>query len=154
MSPRVISFHYTLTDPQGKLLDSSKGHEPFSYLEDAGQIIPGLEKLLRNFKADQKGKVMVPAAEAYGLRNPKFIIAVPRAKFGDQEVKVGDEFQESDDPNSHPFRVTEVNTTHVTLDANHPLAGVDLTFDVEVVAAREATPQEIQHGHTHGADSH
>lgn len=152
--PRVISFHYTLTDPQGKLLDSSKGHEPFSYLEDAGQIIPGLEKSLKNFKAAQKGKVTVPAAEAYGLRNPKFIIAVPRAKFGDQEVKVGDQFQESSDPNAHPFRVTEVSETHVTLDANHPLAGVDLTFEVEVTAAREATAEEIEHGHAHGPHDH
>lgn len=154
MTHRVISFHYTLTNPQGEKLDSSIGHAPLTYLEGVGQIIPGLEKELQNLKVSDKKKITVPASEAYGLREEKYVVSVPRDKFPEGEISVGDQFQPGEDPNAHPFTVTEISDSHVTLDANHPLAGVDLTFDVEVITIREATAEELSHGHSHGPDGH
>jgi FKBP-type peptidyl-prolyl cis-trans isomerase SlyD len=151
--PRVISFHYTLTDPEGKTLDSSAGHDPLMYMEGSGQIIPGLEERMKDLKVGDKKKIQVPAVEAYGEREQKYIVAVPLDKLpGD--VKVGDQFGLGGDPEGHPFSVIDVNSTHATMDANHPLAGVDLTFDVEVVEIREATAEEMSHGHAHGPGGH
>lgn len=150
MSKRVISFHYNLTDPKGAQLDSSQGHAPLSFLEGLGQIIPGLEKAIAALKVGDKTKVQVSAAEAYGERDEKYIVKIPRSNFPEGDIQVGDEFQPAEDPNAHPFRVTAVSDQEVTLDANHPLAGVDLNFDVEIVSIREATPEEITHGHAHG----
>lgn len=154
MAQRVVSFHYTLTNSQGEQLDSSAGHEPLSYLEGVGQIIPGLEKEIEKLQVKDKKKINVPAAEAYGLREEKYIVSVPRDKFPAGDIHVGDQFQPGEDPNAHPFTVTEITSSHVTLDANHPLAGVDLVFDVEVVNIREATAEEIKHGHTHDGHEH
>ena len=153
MSPRVISFHYTLTDPQGTKIDSSDGHDPLTYMEGAGQIIPGLEDRMKDLKKGEKKKIQVPAVEGYGEREQKYIIAVPLDKLP-PDVKVGDQFALGGDPEGHPFSVIEVNSTHATMDANHPLAGVDLTFDVEVVEIRDATPEEVTHGHAHGPGGH
>ena len=153
MAKQVVSFHYVLTDPQGKQLDSSKGHAPFMYLEGAQQIIPGLEKAMTGLAKGSKQKIQVPAKDAYGEYDQKFVVAVPLEKFP-KDVKVGDEFQSSEDPHGHPFRVVEMTESHAMLDANHPLAGVDLTFDVEVVDLRDATEEELSHGHAHGGDGH
>ncbi|MFO1519592.1 MAG: peptidylprolyl isomerase [bacterium] len=154
MNPRVISFHYTLTDPQGKTLDASADHGPLTYMEGAGQIIPGLEGQMKTLKKGDKKKIQVAAKDAYGEREQKYIVAVPLEKLPDRNVKVGDQFMAGGDPESHPFTVIEVNSTHATLDANHPLAGVDLTFDVELVDVREASAEEVAHGHAHGPDGH
>ena len=153
MNPRVITFHYVLTDPQGKTLDSSNGHSPLTYMEGAGQIIPGLEQQMQSLKKGEKKKIQVPAAQAYGERDQKYIIAVPLEKLPD-DVKAGDQFGLGGDPEGHPFNVIEVGSTHATLDANHPLAGVDLTFDVDVVETRDATAEEMAHGHAHGPGEH
>lgn len=150
---RVVSFHYTLTDSKGEKLDSSFGHEPLTFMEGVGQIIPGLEKELATLKVKEKKKVVVPAKDAYGLRDNKFLVEVPRANFP-PDVKLGDEFQAKDDEHGHPLKVIKLSETHVTLDANHPLAGMDLTFDVEMIEIREATKEEVAHGHAHGAHGH
>lgn len=144
----VVSFHYTLTDSKGEKLDSSVGHEPLTFMEGVGQIIPGLEKELTKLKLKEKKKIIVPAKEAYGLRDNKFLVEVPRANFP-PDVKLGDEFQAKDDEHGHPLKVTQLSATHITMDANHPLAGQDLTFDVEMVEIREATAEELAHGHAH-----
>lgn len=154
MSKRVVSFHYILTGPDGKQLDSSKGHAPLTFMEGVGQIIPGLEKEIVLLKAGDKKNVKVPADEAYGARDDRYVVKVPRENFPEGDIQVGDEFQSSEDPNAHPFRVTAVSLQEITLDANHPLAGVDLNFDVEVVETREATAEELAHGHAHGPGGH
>lgn len=154
MSKRVISFHYTLKDPAGNQLDSSQGHAPLSYLEGLGQIIPGLERVMALLNVGDKRNIQVAAAEAYGERDEKYIVKVPRSNFPEGDIQVGDEFQPAEDPNAHPFRVTAVDANEVTLDANHPLAGVDLNFNVEVIAIRDASPEEVAHGHAHGPDGH
>jgi FKBP-type peptidyl-prolyl cis-trans isomerase SlyD len=153
MNPRVVTFHYTLTDPAGKTLDSSAGLEPMTYMEGAQQIIPGLEKQMQPLKAGDKKKVQVPAAEAYGPRDERFVMNVPLDRLP-KTLKIGQQFTITADGNSPPFTVTAVTATHATLDGNHPLAGVDLSFNVEIVEVREATAEEMKHGHAHGAGGH
>lgn len=152
---RVVSFHYTLRDPQGRVIDSSAGGEPITYLEGAGQIIDGLDAQLRTAVAGQKARVQVPAKQAYGERDPAQVQRVKRALLPvEGELKVGDQFQTDSDQFAPVVTVQAVEGDEVLLDANHPLAGVDLTFDVEITAVREATPVELEHGHAHGAGGH
>ena len=151
---KVVSFHYTLTDPSGKLIDSSSGQSPLSFMEGSGQIIPGLERQMAGLKKGDKRKIGVPAVEAYGLRDDKMVIKMPREKLPVKEVKLGDRFTGGQEPHAPVFVVVELGLTEVTLDGNHPLAGVDLTFDIELVDTREATSEEISHGHAHGEHGH
>ncbi len=150
--PRVVAFHYTLRDPSGRVLDSSAGGDPVTYLEGAGQIIDGLDRRLRGVEAGAKSRVQVPAAEAYGERDPAQIQRVKRAVLPvEGEVKVGDSFQAGPDRFAPTVTVAAIEGDAVLLDANHPLAGVDLTFEVEIVSARLANAEELRHGHAHGA---
>lgn len=153
MNRSVVTFHYTLRDAQGRVLDMSGGGEPISYLEGAGQIIEGLEDQLRGETAGVKRRVAVPAAKAYGIRDESQVQRVPRGALPiEGELNVGDRFQAGDDRFAPVVMVTKIEGDEVWLDANHPLAGVDLTFDVEIVAVRPATADEISHGHPHGQD--
>ena len=154
---RVISFHYTLTDSTGEVIDTSRDqNDPFSFLEGMGQIIPGLERALALLTVGDKKKIEVAAADAYGVMDEQLIVQVPRDKLpNSEELQEGDQFQ-ANGPNGEVllFRVVEVVGTDVKLDGNHPLAGEDLTFDVEMMAVRDATPEELAHGHAHGAGGH
>ncbi len=150
---RVVTFHYTLRDPAGRVLDSSAGGEPITYLEGAGQIIDGLDARLRSAEAGAKQRVQVPAAEAYGERDAAQVQQVKRAVLPvDGELQLGAQFQAGPDRHAPVVTVVAIDGEDVTLDANHPLAGVDLAFDVEIVAARAATAEELSHGHAHGGD--
>jgi FKBP-type peptidyl-prolyl cis-trans isomerase SlyD len=152
---RVVSIHYTLTDDTGTVLDSSQGAEPLQYLEGAGNIIPGLEKEVSSMTVGQKKKVVVSAKEGYGEKQSELVIQVPRAQFpADLKLKVGDRFRTSSDHHSPVFTVISTEGEQVTLDGNHPLAGKTLNFDVEVTEARDATLEEISHGHVHGPGGH
>lgn len=147
---RVVTFHYTLRDPRGRVLDTSAGGEPVRYLEGAGQIIDGLDEALRGVAAGTKTRVQVPAARAYGERDAQQVQRVLRALLPvEGELKTGDQFQVGADPQAPVVTVVAVEGDEVLLDANHPLAGVDLTFDVELISAREATAAELAHGHAH-----
>ncbi len=142
--PRIVSFHYTLRDPGGRVLDSSAGGEPVTYLEGARLIIDGLDARLRSIEAGTKARVQVPAAEAYGERDAAQVQRVKREHLPiEGELNVGDQFQTGPSRADPVVTVAGIEGDEVLLDANHPLAGVDLTFDVEVVAAREATPEEV-----------
>jgi FKBP-type peptidyl-prolyl cis-trans isomerase SlyD len=154
MPTKVIAFHYTLTDTSGKQLDSSAGQEPLAFLEGSGQIIPGLELHLKTMKPGDKRKVLVPAKDAYGEHNPQDIMEVPLDKMPTKKIKVGDQFRAGNEQHAPVVRVTKVSATHVTLDANHELAGQDLTFDVEITEVRDATEEELSHGHVHGPGGH
>ncbi|MBX3750500.1 MAG: peptidylprolyl isomerase [Opitutaceae bacterium] len=155
MTRHVVTFHYTLRDPSGRVLDTSAGGDPIVYLEGAGQIIDGLDEQLRGVAAGTKTRVQVPAARAYGDHDPAQVQQVRRAQLPvDGELKVGDQFQAGADRFAPVVTVVAIDGDKVTLDANHPLAGTDLTFDVEIVAVRAATGEEIQHGHAHGRDGH
>ncbi|HVS54336.1 MAG TPA: peptidylprolyl isomerase [Opitutaceae bacterium] len=151
--PRVVTFHYTLRDPSGRVVDTSAGGEPVTYLEGAGQIIDGLDEQLRAASAGAKARVVVPAAKAYGEHDPAQVQRVRRGLLPvEGELRVGDQFQTDADRYAPVVTVRAIEGDEVLLDANHPLAGVDLTFDVEVVAVRAPTTEELQHGHAHGAD--
>jgi len=154
MSPRVVSFHYTLTSSGGEVIDSSRGHDPLTFMEGGGQIIPGLESRMQDMKTGEQRKIQVPAAEAYGDRDDAMQLQIPRENFKGQDVQIGDQFQSSEHPGGPALTVIGVNDTVITLDANHPLAGEDLTFDVEIAEIREATAEEQAHGHVHGAGGH
>jgi FKBP-type peptidyl-prolyl cis-trans isomerase SlyD len=154
MANKVISFHYTLTDSAGKTLDSSAGGEPLTFLEGVGQIIPGLETHLRAMTIGDKKNVVVKARDAYGDKDPANVVEMPLDKMPSRGIKVGDQFRAGDSPNAPVVTATKVTDTHVTLDGNHPLAGMDLTFAVEITEVREATKEELDHGHVHGAGGH
>ena len=150
---RVVSFHYTLRDPSGRVLDSSAGGDPVVYLEGAGQVIDGLDEELRLAGAGEKTRVNVPATKAYGERDPAQVQRVKRALLPvEGELKVGDQFQTDSDRFAPIVTVQAIEGDDVLLDANHPLAGMDLTFDVEIIAVREPTAAELEHGHAHGGE--
>ena len=154
MSQKVISFHYTLTDSAGTTLDSSAAGEPLTFLEGSGQIIPGLETQLRNMKVGDKKHVTVKAKDGYGEKDPGNVLELPLEQMPTRGVKMGDRFRAGSDNHSPVVTVVKVTETHVTLDANHPLAGMDLTFDVEIAEVRDATAEELTHGHVHGPGGH
>ena len=141
MSQKVITFHYSLTDADGVALETSQGRDPVSFMSGVGMIVPGLEKEILTFSAGDKRRVEVKAEEGYGLIDFAKFVQVPREALPKPDVQVGDVFQSSAAPT--PFTVKQVTETHVVLDGNHPLAGEDLVFDVEVIESREATQDEI-----------
>ena len=147
---KVVSIEYTLKDKDGNVIDASNGH-PLAYLHGHGQIIPGLEKALEGKTVGDKLTVTVPAAEAYGERVEQLVQDVPRALFqGVDNIEVGMRFEAQSEQGVHSVEVTKVDGDTITVDGNHPLAGKDLTFDVEIVEIRDATPDELAHGHAHG----
>lgn len=141
MSKKVISFHYTLTDSDGVQLESSEGREAVKFMVGVGMIVPGLEKELIHFAVGEKRRVEVKAEEAYGLIDFNRYVQVPRSALPKPDIAVGDVFQSNASPT--PFTVKQVAEDFVVLDGNHPLAGEDLTFDVEVTENRDATEEEI-----------
>lgn len=152
---RVVSLSYTLTDPQGKVLDSSEDTGPLAYLHGNDNIISGLEKALEGKNEGDAFKVTVKAAEAYGERDEGLVVNVPRARFqGVASIEAGMQFEAETAEGSRLVTVTKVSDDMVTVDANHALAGIDLTFDVSVVAVRAASEEEIKHGHPHSEHSH
>lgn len=151
----VASFHYTLTDNTGKVLDSSEGQEPLSYLHGAGNIIPGLEDALVGKTIGDKLSVSVNAAQAYGLRDDSMVQELPSSMFsGIDNIETGMEFHAETEHGLQVVTVTKVDGDQITIDGNHPLAGVDLNFDVEITDVRTATEEELNHGHAHGAGGH
>lgn len=145
----VVSIHYTLTDESGKVLDSSEGAQPLTYLHGHGQIIEGLEKKLTNASVGDAFELTVPAEEGYGEHDPKRIVDVPRDRL-DFDVKAGDVVNaKQPDGRTVPFQVMAVEEGKVTLDGNHPLAGKTLNFSVRVVRVRPASAEELEHGHAH-----
>ncbi len=151
----VVSIDYTLTDPQGQVLDSSSGKAPLTYLHGVGGLIPGLERELEGKKAGDALVVTVAPEDAYGTRDQSQVQAVPRAAFkGAAEIKPGMQFQAQSPQGPRVVTVTKVDPEEITVDANHPLAGVTLKFDVNVREVRPATPEEVAHGHVHGAGGH
>jgi FKBP-type peptidyl-prolyl cis-trans isomerase SlyD len=151
----VVTMHYTLTSPQGEVLDSSQGRDPLAYLHGHGNLIPGLESRIEGKAAGTKMTVEVPAAEGYGEHDPKKTIPAKRSQFpAEAKIEEGMQFQANGPQGPMVVRVMEINGEDVTLDANHPLAGVDLKFEIEVIEVRAGTAEEIDHGHVHGPGGH
>jgi FKBP-type peptidyl-prolyl cis-trans isomerase SlyD len=151
----VATIDYTLTSPDGQVLDSSKGREPLAYLHGASNIIPGLENALEGKKEGDSLQVTVPPGQGYGERDDRMVQSVPRANFqGSQEITPGMQFQAQTSQGPRVVTVVKVDPDQVTVDANHPLAGMDLNFDVTVRGVRPASQEEIAHGHAHGEGGH
>ena len=152
---KVVTIDYTLTDPKGEVLDSSQGQEPLIYIQGAGSIIPGLEAALEGKAAGDALKVTVAPAQAYGERDEELVREVPRDRFPTGgEITVGMRFHAQGAGGSHVVTVVSIDDKNITVDANHPLAGVTLSFDVKVVDVRDATAEELAHGHVHGKGGH
>ena len=147
----VVTFHYTLTNSNGEELDSSAGRDPLKYLHGASNIVPGLEKELEGKSSGDSLKVEVQPDDGYGQVNQQLIQKVPHSAFDDApEIKPGMQFQ-AQGPSGETQHITvkEVTEEEVTVDGNHPLAGQVLHFDVTIEEVREASEEELSHGHAH-----
>ncbi|MBU3069602.1 peptidylprolyl isomerase [Aestuariicella sp. G3-2] len=148
---KVASIHYTLKNDQGEVLDSSEGQEPLAYLQGFQNLVPGLENALEGKTAGDKISVVVSPEEGYGDKNPELIQELPRDMFGGiDNIEVGMAFHAETAAGQQVVEVIDIEGDTITIDGNHPLAGVDLHFDVEVLEVRDATEEELLHGHVHG----
>lgn len=153
---KVVDMQYSLKNDSGEVLDQAPDGQPLSYLHGFGNIVPGLEKALDGLSKGDKKAVKVSPEEGYGKFNGDLKVAVPRSQFPkDVEIEAGMRFQ-AHSPDGHPvvYTVDSVVGDKVNLDGNHPLAGQTLHFEVEVVGVREASKEELTHGHVHGPGGH
>ncbi len=151
----VVSLSYTLKNAAGEELDKADSAQPFVYLHGAGQIVPGLENELEGMKSGDKTDVTVPPDKAYGNVNPQLLMKLERKNFPeDMELQPGMQFAADIADRQHILTIVTVDGEDVQVDANHPLAGETLHFSVEVLDIRDATEEELSHGHAHGADGH
>ena len=152
---RVVTIHYTLKDDAGTILDSSASGEPLAYLQGHGNLVAGLERALEGREEGNSLAVVVSPADGYGTRDESLVQRVPKRSLqGAGAVKKGMQFQARTEAGMRLFTVAAVIGDMVTLDGNHPLADQTLHFDVQIVGVREATPEELEHGHVHGAGGH
>jgi len=151
----AVFFDYEVRNSRSELLDSSQDNSPMAYVHGYASIVPGLEKALEGKVVGEKLNVVVPPVEAYGLRDERRMAEVPRDIFpAGAEIKPGMRFRAQGDDGADNVVVVSVTDKTVTVDANHPLAGETLTFDVTVRDVRPATAEEIAHGHVHHANAH
>lgn len=150
---RVLSFNYTLKDSKGQVLDAST-EGPMAFLEGAQQILPALEAEIKDMNAGDKKKVALKAKDAYGEHEPKMTMQVPKEELAHLTLEKGAFLQLQMGEQVKVVQVTAINEKEVTLDGNHPLAGVDLEFEIEMVGSRPATEEEVSHGHAHGEGGH
>ncbi len=150
----VVSMGYNLKNSEGEDLGSADANQPLTYLQGGGQIVPGLETALEGLAVGDKKEVTISPQEGYGELNPELKLKVERKQFpADAEIKPGMQFKaNTGGEHDHTFTVMEIEEDHVKIDGNHPLAGQTLHFSVEIIAVREATKDELAHGHAHGPD--
>jgi FKBP-type peptidyl-prolyl cis-trans isomerase SlyD len=152
---QVVTLHYTLRDDAGEIIDSSPDGEPLTYLHGHGNLVPGLERELSGKRAGDKLQVMVSPADGYGEYDQQFVQRVPRrALKGLANLRVGMRLKAQTGHGARAVIVTQITGDMVTLDGNHPLAGKNLHFQVEVAGVRAATDAELSHGHVHGPGGH
>ncbi|VAW46215.1 FKBP-type peptidyl-prolyl cis-trans isomerase SlyD [hydrothermal vent metagenome] len=151
---KVALIEYTLTNADGEIMDASEGN-PLAYLQGHGNLIPGLEAQLEGKTTGDKFKTTIAASDAYGERVDDLIQTVPSDMFqGVDNLEVGMRFEAQSEQGMHSVEVTALEGDQVTVDGNHPMAGLELTFEVEVKEVRDATAEELEHGHAHGAGGH
>ncbi len=152
---QVVSMEYSL-HVDGEMIDSSQGGEPLEFLQGAGNIIPGLEDELYGLEIGEAKNVIVAAEDGYGILDPDAFIDVPRDQFpAEIPLEIGVELQVQDETGRPMMaRIDMVDADSVRLDFNHPLAGKELVFDVKIVGLRDATDEEMEHGHAHGDGHH
>ena len=149
---KAVTLAYTLTDKEGNVLDKADTNEPFVYLHGTGGIIPGLEKALDGKIKDDQFEVSLEPSEAYGDHSDQLIQEVPKDMFGemsDDDMFVGAQFHAETSQGMQVVTVNAINDDTITIDGNHPMAGKALNFDVTVIDVRDATDEELSHGHIH-----
>ena len=148
---KVVVLHYAVSDSEDTLIDSSYDHKPLSIIQGTGYLIPGLEEALTDHIAGDKFEVAVEAEQAYGQRFDEYVQTVPKNMFaGVEDLDVGTQLRATTDDGEQTVIVIDVQEDEITVDGNHPLAGFDLKFDVEILEVRDATADELAHGHVHG----
>jgi len=151
----VVLFDYTLTDQEKDVIDSSAEGGPLAYLHGEGQIVKGLEKAMEGRKAGDAFQITVGPAEGYGIQDPAKIVVVPADEIeGGDELEVGMQLETESDEGEQTVVITKIEGNNVTIDGNHPLAGMSLHFDIKIREVRAATAEETEHGHVHGPGGH
>ncbi|MCK9425090.1 MAG: peptidylprolyl isomerase [Ignavibacteriaceae bacterium] len=153
---QVVTINYILTDSEGEIIDSTSEGKSFSFLSGSEQVLPKLEEAVGAMLIGSKRIVALTAEDAYGEYIDDAVQILQRSEFPKEvEIKEGMEFvTNAPDGSQMPFVISKITDEQITVDFNHPLAGVDLTFDVELLDLRDATAEELSHGHAHGAHSH
>jgi len=150
----AVYFQYSLSDETGDIIDASPENEPMAYLQGHNSIIPGLEKEMEGKKSGDVMVVTVEPKEAYGERKEEMVQQIPRESFKAEDIKIGMRFEATTPNGAVSVVVADLTDETVTVDGNHPLAGKKLTFDVRISDVREATKEELTHGHIHGPGGH
>lgn len=151
----AVSIHYTLTNDEGEVIDSSIGSDALVYLHGKGNIISGLERELAGKAVGEQFTVRILAEDAYGEFMPERVQVIPRSMFeGIDHLEVGMQFHADVSEGPGIVSIVDIDGDDITIDGNHPLAGMPLTFDVEIVDIRPATNEELDHGHVHGPGCH
>jgi len=146
----VVVMHYAVSDSDDTLIDSSYDHKPMAIIHGSGYLIPGLENALENHQTGDKFEVSVEAEQAYGPRHDEYVQSVQKEFLqGVEDLAIGTQLRATTDDGEQTVIVIDITDDTVTVDGNHPLAGLDLKFDVEILEVREATAEELEHGHIH-----
>jgi len=146
----VVVMHYAVSDSEGTLIDSSYDEKPMEIIQGTGYLIPGLDDALIDHETGDKFEVTVACEQAYGERHDDYVQTVPREVLaGVEDLALGTQLRATTDDGEQTVIVIDVQDDVITVDGNHPLAGLDLSFDVEIIEVREATAEELQHGHVH-----
>lgn len=153
---KVVSFHYQLSETGGALIEQTSPEQPAIYLHGHQNILPAMEEAFTDKKAGESFQIQLPAAKAYGEKKPDQQQRVPMKHLvqGKQRLKVGQVVQVNTADGQYDARIIKVGKFNVDIDSNHPLAGMDLTFDIEIVDLRDATDEEKTHRHAHGPGGH
>ena len=152
---KVVTLNYEVVDDQGQLIDQSEDDGPLAYIHNTGQLIPGLENALEGRSQGDRLSIDEPPDQGYGERDEEGVQTVSRDQFDDDAaIEAGMQFEAQDDDGHQIVTVVGVDDDNITLDTNHPLAGKTLHFEVEIIEVRDATPEELDHGHVHGPGGH
>ena len=147
---KAVSINYVLTNDSDEMLDSTQHQAPMVYLHGASNILPGLEDALEGKSIKSRVRKIIPAEEGYGKNNPELIQTVPLSTFPNSEkIEAGTQFELETSYGTRLATIAKIENGEVTIDMNHPLAGQNLHFDVEIVDIRDATAEEIDKGHIH-----
>jgi len=146
----VVTMHYTVSTADSVEIDSSRNGKPLVFLHGHGYLVAGLEEALVGKSSGDSFTAEIPAEKAYGERHDNLVQAVPKSMFEGMDVDVGMSFRATTDEGEQSVVIIDMTDDDVVVDGNHPLAGIDLTFDVEIIDVRDATEDEIAHGHVHG----
>lgn len=150
---KVVTFHFTLRNGNGEIIDSSAGHDPLPYIQGSGQLIAGLEKEMEGKSVGDAFEVHLTSAEAYGERREDLKDVIPRDAFGEVEaLEIGMQFYADGPEGPVVLTITDMDGDNISVDANHPLAGENLHFSIEITEIREASSEELAHGHVHGEE--